>query len=468
MEISGSSKKKNRITTYIIIALVAGIVLGYILNKNYLNNENESLQNFETTLHQLNHQLAEATDSVVINSLLIKKLGINRERSAVLAARDAKIEPFSLIADIFLRLIKMIVAPLVLTTLIVGVAKLGDISSVGRIGGKTLLWFITASFLSLTLGLILVNLFEPGIAMKLPLPETDETGIAKVGLSIKEFLYHMFPNSVVEAMAKNEILQIVVFALFFGVATAGIGEQGKIIIKAFDAAAHIILKATGYVMNFAPIAVFGAMTAIIAKQGLSILKTYSLFVGEFYLALLMLWICLIFAGFLVIGKRVTRLIQMVKEPILLAFSTSSSEAAFPKTMEELEKFGCKSKIVSFVLPLGYSFNLDGSMMYMTFASLFIAQSYGIDLPMGTQISMLLVLMITSKGIAGVPRASLVVIAGTLVSFNIPEAGLALLLGIDPLLDMGRSATNVVGNSIATAVVSKWENELENPQLPAQT
>jgi Na+/H+-dicarboxylate symporter len=462
MEIAATPQKKSKITTYIIIALFAGIVLGYILNKNFLNTENESIQNFDLTIEQLNHQLAGTKDTVAIQAITQKKASVNKSRNAVLTSRDAKIEPFSLIADIFLRLIKMIVAPLVLTTLVVGVAKLGDISSVGRIGGKTLLWFLAASLMSLTLGLILVNIFEPGIAMKLPLPETEESGIVRAGLSIKEFLYHMFPSSVIEAMAKNEILQIVVFAMFFGVATAAIGEQGKIIIKAFDAAAHIILKVTGYVMNLAPIAVFGAMTAIIAKQGLSILKTYSLFISEFYFALFVLWLLLILAGFLVIGKRVIRLVKMVREPILLAFSTSSSEAAFPKTMEELQKFGCKDKIVSFVLPLGYSFNLDGSMMYMTFAALFIAQSYGIHLPIGTQISMLLVLMITSKGIAGVPRASLVVIAGTLVSFNIPEAGLALLLGIDPLLDMGRSATNVVGNSIATAVVSKWEHELDNP------
>ena len=260
-------------------------------------------------------------------------------------------------------------------------------------------------------------------------------------------------------MAKNEILQIVIFSLFFGIAAASLGEIGHAIVKALDTAAHIILKITGYIMKFAPVAVFGAMTAIIAKQGLGILKTYSIFIGEFYSGLIILWIILILAGGAFLGKRVFHLIKRIKEPILLAFSTSSSEAAFPKTMLELERFGCRDKIVSFVLPLGYSFNLDGSMMYMTFASLFIAQSYGIHLPVATQISMLLVLMLTSKGIAGVPRASLVVIAGTLATFNIPEAGLALLLGIDPLLDMGRSATNVVGNSIATAVVSKWENEL---------
>jgi Na+/H+-dicarboxylate symporter len=408
-------KKGSRLTTYIIIALIAGIILGYILN--------------------------EKTDPSRI---------------------DAITGPFSLLPDIFLRLIKMIVAPLVFFTLVVGVAKLGDMSAVGRIGAKTLLWFVSASLLSLLLGMILVNLFQPGIAMKLPLPPPDAEGIVPKGaLTLREFLYHVFPSSVIDAMAKNEILQIVVFSLFFGVATAAIGESGKTIIKAFDAIAHVILKITGYVMKFAPLAVFGAMTAIIAKQGPGILKTYSIFIGEFYLGLLILWLLLIGAGAIFLKNRIFELLRRIKEPVLLAFSTSSSEAAFPKTMMELERFGCRDKIVSFVLPLGYSFNLDGSMMYMTFASLFIAQSYGIDLDFGTQLSMLLVLMLTSKGIAGVPRASLVVIAGTLSTFNIPEAGLALLLGIDPLLDMGRSATNVVGNSIATGVVSKWEGALEN-------
>ena len=356
----------------------------------------------------------------------------------------------------------MIVAPLVFTTLVVGVAKLGDIKAVGRIGGKTLLWFISASLMSLLLGMVLVNIFQPGSAMNLPLPENaGNLGIDKAALTLKDFFYHVFPSSFAEAMAKNEILQIVVFSLFFGVAAAALGDIAHPVIKALDAVAHIILKVTGYVMKFAPVAVFGAMAAIIAKQGLGILKTYSIFIGEFYFGLVILWLVLILAGFVVLKKRVFTLIRRIKDPILLAFSTSSSEAAFPKTMMELERFGCKDKIVSFVLPLGYSFNLDGSMMYMTFASIFIAQSFGINLDLPTQVSMLLVLMLTSKGIAGVPRASLVVIAGTLATFNIPEAGIALLLGIDPLLDMGRSATNVVGNSVATAVVSKWEGELED-------
>jgi Na+/H+-dicarboxylate symporter len=452
--------KKSRLTLYIIIALVVGIGLGFVLNKNYVADENKKLESIEISLQQIQHELSQSSDSIRTIELEQQKKSITKERSTIISARDKKVEPFSILADVFLRLIKMIVAPLVFTTLVVGVAKLGDINSVGRIGGKTLLWFIGASLTSLLLGMILVNIFQPGIAMKLPLPDAGaDIGLTHNGLSLKDFLYHVFPASVIDAMAKNEILQIVVFSLFFGVATAAIGEQGKIVIKAMDAIAHVILKVTGYVMNFAPVAVFGAMTAIIAKQGLGILKTYSIFITEFYSGLLILWIVLALAGSLIIGKRVIELLKKMREPILLAFSTSSSEAAFPKTMELLQKFGCKDKIVSFVLPLGYSFNLDGSMMYMTFASLFIAQSYGIDLPIATQISMLLVLMLTSKGIAGVPRASLVVIAGTLATFNIPEAGLALLLGIDPLLDMGRSATNVVGNSIATAVVSKWEGEL---------
>ena len=460
--------KKNRLTLYIIIALVIGIALGFVLNKNYLNDENVKLASSEIRLKELSSAIKNSTDTTTaaFRALKTEKVAQAEIKNASLIARDKLVEPFSILADIFLRLIKMIVAPLVFSTLVVGVAKVGDIKSVGRIGGKTMLWFVSASLLSLLLGMVLVNFFEPGVAMHLPVPEAGEDlGLQKSAFGLKQFLYHIFPTSVFDAMAKNEILQIVVFALFFGVATAAIGEPGHIIIKAFDAISHVILKVTGYVMNLAPLAVFGAMTAIIAKQGLGILTTYSIFIGEFYLGLMLLWILLMGAGGLFIGKRIFTLMKRIREPVLLAFSTSSSEAAFPKTMLELERFGCKDKIVSFVLPLGYSFNLDGSMMYMTFASLFIAQSYGMHLDFGTQISMLLVLMLTSKGIAGVPRASLVVIAGTLATFDIPEAGLALLLGIDPLLDMGRSATNVVGNSVATAVVSKWENALEGNVEP---
>ncbi|MBS0026601.1 dicarboxylate/amino acid:cation symporter [Chitinophaga sp. 22321] len=366
----------------------------------------------------------------------------------------------SILTDIFLRLVKMIIAPLVFSTLVVGVAKLGDIKAVGRIGGKTMLWFISATFVSLFLGLVLVNLMKPGLSLQLPLPdEHASSGIAKADMTLKGFFQHVVPDSVVNAMAHNEILQIVVFAIFFGVAAASIGEKAYPVVKFLDSVAHIMLKVTGFVMNFAPFAVFGAMAGIIAVKGPVVLVTYGKFIVQFYIGLLSLWVVIAFVGWLILGKPVFRLLGVIKDPLLLAFGTASSEAAYPRTMEELEKFGCDSRIVSFVLPLGYSFNLDGSMMYMTFASLFIAQAYGMHLSIDQQITMLLVLMITSKGIAGVPRASLVVIAGTLSMFHIPEAGLILLLGVDHLLDMGRSATNVIGNAMATAVVSKWENKL---------
>jgi len=374
---------------------------------------------------------------------------------------DDVLVPFSLCADVFLRLIKMIVAPLVFTTLTIGVAKQGDLKTVGRIGGKTMLWFVAGSFVSLFLGMVLVNVMHPGSGMHLAIPAGGTANTAQA-LSVKEFVYHIFPTSIFEAMSKNEILQVVVFSIFFGIAAAGIGEKADIVIKTLDSAAHIILKMTGYIMGLAPIAVYGAMTAVIAKQGLGVMKSYSAFIGGFYLGLFILISILIIAAWLFIRRRVFSLLRHMKDPALIAFSTNSSEAAFPKLMLELERFGCEEKITSFVLPLGYSFNLAGSMMYMTFASLFIAQTYDIHLDAGRQLSMLLVLMLTSKGIAGVPRASLVVVAGTLATFNIPEAGLALLLGIDPILDMGRASMNVLGNGIATAIVSKWEGGLGAP------
>ena len=454
--------KNNRLTFFIFLALVLGVALGYYLNVRSFTVYNEKIAAADNRVKAIDGQLLKVTDSTssTFSSLVAEKKATEQVRKDNEVLREKKLEPLTLLSDIFLRLIKMIVAPLVFTTLVVGVAKVGDINAVGRIGGKTMLWFLSASLLSLILGMIMVNIFKPGEAMNLPLPPSNiDTGIQKVALSLKDFISHIFPKSMVEAMATNEILQIVVFSLFFGVATAAIGEKGQIIITFFDSVAHVILKVTGYVMNFAPFAVFGAMAAIVAKQGLGVLSTYATFIGEFYFTMLILWALLILVGFFVLKKRVFNLINRMKQPVMLAFSTASSEAAYPKTMMQLERFGCKDKIVSFVLPLGYSFNLDGSMLYMTFASLFIAQAYGIHLSFEQQITMLLILMLTSKGIAGVPRASLVVIAGTIATFNIPEAGLALLIGIDPLLDMGRSATNVIGNSLATAVVSKWEGEL---------
>ncbi len=454
---------KNKLTFFIFLALIAGVAVGYVYNVRSVSPFNEKILAAETVIKQAETKMVTATDTLSADYLAQKALKKEQQkiRKEATAERDSKLEYFGLLSDIFLRLIKMIVAPLVFTTLVVGVAKVGDVKAVGRIGGKTMAWFLSATLVSLVLGMILVNFFEPGKTMNLSLPDTHlTTDIQKTALSLKDFIAHVFPKSFVEAMANNEILQIVVFSLFFGIATAAIGEKGQIVIKAMDAIAHVILKITGYVMNFAPFAVFGAMTVIVAKQGLSILSTYAIFIGEFYSGLGILWLVLLLVGFSILGKRVFTLVNGIKDAVLLAFSTASSEAAYPRTMLELERFGCKDKIVSFVLPLGYSFNLDGSMMYMTFASLFIAQAYNIHLSFDQQISMLLILMLTSKGIAGVPRASLVVIAGTIASFNIPEAGLALIIGIDPLLDMGRSATNVVGNAMATAVVSKWEGELK--------
>jgi Na+/H+-dicarboxylate symporter len=378
-------------------------------------------------------------------------------------------EYISLITDIFLRLIKMIIAPLVFSTLVVGVAHMGDTKAVGRIGGKAMAWFIGASLVSLLTGMVLVNVLRPGDNLNLPLPDANSSTNLKVAaLSAKDFVAHLVPRSVVEAMATNEILQIVVFSLFFGVACAALGERAKALVAGIEQLSHAILKVTGYVMALAPLAVFASMAAIITTQGLGILITYGKFVAEFYFGLALLWCLLIFVGILVFGSHAIRLVNLVREPFLLAFSTASSEAAYPKTMEQLEKFPISKKIISFVLPMGYSFNLDGSMMYCTFAALFIAQAYNIQLSTTEQITMLLLLMLTSKGMAGVPRASLVVVAATLSSFNIPEAGLLLIIGIDQFLDMGRSATNVIGNSLATAVVAKWEGEDVTLKMPDPT
>ena len=405
--------KASRLTLYIIIGLLLGLLIGYVVNSQY----NASVAGFA--------------------------------------------DGMSLITTIFLRLIKMIIAPLVFTTLVVGVAKMGDLAAVGRVGGKALLWFIFASVISLTLGLIMVNLFRPGDALvgKVVLDASASSGISGASLTLKEFITHLVPASVIDGMAKNEILQIVVFSLFFGTGLAAMGERGKALIEVIDIAAHVMLKVTGYVMWLAPLAVFAAVAGVIAKSGFGIIADFAWFMGEFYLSILILWLLLMALGSIFLGRRVIDLIKSVREPLILSFSTASSEAAYPKTLAQLEKFGCSNRIASFVLPVGYSFNLDGSMMYCTFATVFIAQAYGIELSIGTQITMLLILMLTSKGMAGVPRASLVVIAATLSQFNIPEAGLLLILGVDHFLDMARSATNVVGNSVATAVVAKWEGEL---------
>ncbi|MGZ3758144.1 MAG: dicarboxylate/amino acid:cation symporter [Mucilaginibacter sp.] len=455
--------QKNKLTLYIFISLIIGVITGYFYNITIVNNYNNKINVAEVNIKAIDSRIVKLTDTTTTAYTALKKeraeqIKIRKVNSDI---REDKVEYFTILSDIFLRLIKMIIAPLVFTTLVVGVAKVGDIKAVGRIGGRTLLWFLTASLISLLLGMLLVNLFEPGKTMHLMLPDSNiSTGIKAASLSLKDFIGHVFPKSIFEAMSNNEILQIVVFALFFGVATAAIGEKGAIVIKAMDAISHVIFKITAYVIKLAPLAVFGAIAAVVAKQGLGILSTYAIFIGEFYFSLILLWLIIITASYFVLGKKVFALISSIKDAILIAFGTSTSEAAYPKVLLEMERFGCSNKIVSFVLPLGYSFNLTGSMMYMTFALLFVAQSYNMHLSFAHQLSMLLVLMLTSKGVAGVPRAALVVIAGTMAMFNIPEAGLGLLIGIDPILDMGRSATNVLGNALATGVVSKWEGELE--------
>jgi Na+/H+-dicarboxylate symporter len=370
----------------------------------------------------------------------------------------------NLLTTIFLRLVQMIIAPLVFSTLVVGIAKLGDLKTVGRIGGKALLWFVSASLISLFIGLILVNYFKPGAAINLNI--ADATGAKDLmtnsqQFSLTNFVEHVFPKSIFQSLASNEILQIVIFSVFFGIAATAIGDYAKPLIKALEGVSHIILKMVGYVMKFAPLGVFGALAAVIATNGLEIFKFYGNYLLFFVIGIFALWLVLIAVGYLILKDRVPLLLKRIAQPLLIAFSTTSSEAVFPKLTEELERFGCPEKIVAFTLPLGYSFNLDGSMMYMTFASIAIAQAYRIHMDVGTQITMLLVLMLTSKGIAGVPRAALVVVLATCSMFNIPPAGIALILPIDHFCDMFRTMTNVLGNALATSAVSKWEGELTN-------
>jgi Na+/H+-dicarboxylate symporter len=367
----------------------------------------------------------------------------------------------SIVTDLFLRLIKMIIAPLVLATLIVGIAGMGgDTKALGRIGTRAVAWFIVASIVSLTLGLVMVNTLQPGVGLNIPLPPADASAAPDAAFDLKKFIIELAPRSILESMANNNILQIVVFSVFAGVALAAVGERGKPLVRGLDGLMHVMLVITGYVMWFAPAAVFAAVASTVAKQGFGILITYGAFMGGFYMALAVLWVLLLAAGGSIIGFRnIPRLIRDIREPILVSFSTASSEAAFPRLLAGLERFGVPNRIASFTLPLGYSFNLDGSMMYCAFAVVFIAQAYGIDLTFAQEVTMLLLLMVTSKGIASVPRASLVVIAATLDFFNLPEGGLLLILAVDHFLDMGRSATNAVGNAVATAVVAKWEGTL---------
>ena len=413
----------NRLTLYIMVGLVLGIICGYACH-------------------------ALAPDA---------------------AAAKTIAGYFSVLSDVFLRLIKMVIAPLVFATIVSGITSLGASGgAVGRIAAKALGWFISASLVSLFVGLVIAHVVQPGHGLGLAVPEVGTNpNIQATGLTLKGFASHLVPSSIVEAMATNEVLQILVFSTFFGFSLAGLkGTVAGTIATAIDELVPVMLRFTDYVMRFAPIGVFAAMASVITTQGLGVLITYGKFIGAFYLGLALLWAVIIAAGSVVLGKSIGRLLRLLRQPMMIAFSTSSSEAAFPKMIEQLMRFGVSERITGFVLPLGYSFNLDGSMMYQTFAALFVAQAYGIDMPLSTQITMLLVLMVSSKGVAGVPRASLVVAVATLPMFDLPTAGLALLIGIDQFLDMGRTMTNVIGNGVATAAVAKWEGELsEGPVMP---
>lgn len=423
----------KRLTFYIMIGLIVGILAGAIIHFAYTGSV---LTEPDTIPDSVKVSLAEWG----------KYLG--------------------LITDIFLRLIKMIIAPLIFATLVSGIVHMGDTAALGRVGAKTIGWFIGATVVSLTLGMILVNILQPGAGGGFELPPPDVTaGIARPESDFFKIIAEMFPKSIIEGMANNTILQIVIFSVFFGVAMTAVGEKAEPITKGIDALVHVMLQVTDYVMRASPLAVFAAMTKVVAINGLGIIGTFIKFIGSFYLGLAILWVVLFVAAFLVVGPRAGTLFRYIREPILLAFSTASSEAAYPRTLEALDRFGVPPKIASFVLPLGYSFNLDGSMMYMTFATLFIAQLYGMHIPIEAQITMLLTLMLTSKGMAAVPRASLVVISAVMAQFHIPEAGLVLILAVDQFLDMGRSGTNVVGNAVAAVVVAKWEGDLDAPEPP---
>ncbi|THD60461.1 dicarboxylate/amino acid:cation symporter [Phenylobacterium sp.] len=402
---------------------------------------------------------------IVVAMVLGVAVGWAVNQYASPAGAKAVAENLSIITDVFLRLIKMIIAPLVFATLVSGIAQMEDASTIGRVGAKTLGWFIAASLVSLTIGLIMVTILKPGAGLHLTVPSVPgaKAAVDTAAFNLKDFVSHIFPRSIAEAMANNEILQIVIFSVFFGTAISALEDRAPAVVAVVEQVATIMLKVTSYVMKTAPLAIFAALAATVSTEGIGVLATYAKFVGGFYVSLGLLWGLLIAAVVLVVGRRALKLIQAVRGPVLLAFSTASSEAAYPGTLQALEQWGVSKRVASFVLPLGYSFNLTGTMMYCTFATLFVAQAYGIQMSLGQQITMLLLLMVTSKGVAGVPRASLVVISATLTYFHLPEAGLLLILAVDNLLDMGRSATNVLGNSVAAAVVAKWENQIEAPQ-----
>ncbi|NWD66822.1 dicarboxylate/amino acid:cation symporter [Pseudomonas gingeri] len=367
----------------------------------------------------------------------------------------------SLVTDVFLRLIKMVIAPLILATLITGVASMADSGSIGRVGFKAIAWFMIASIVSLCIGLGLANLFQPGVGLVLTDTAAASTGLSTGGFSLSIFLTHVFPRSIVEAMGNNEILQIVVFSLFFGFGLAFVKGRGKSsIMEVLEELAQIMFRVTDYVMLVAPLAVFAAIAATITIHGLDMVVSFGKLIAEFFLGIAILWSLIAAVGYLALGKRLKDLLKLMREPLLLAFSTASSEAAYPKTIAALDAFGSPKRVTAFVLPLGYSFNLDGSMMYQAFIVMFIAQAYNIEMTFTHQMMVLLTLLVISKGTAGVARGSLVVLAAGLPMIGLPEAGLLLILAVDPILDMGRTTTNVFGCAVATAVIGKGAENKE--------
>lgn len=370
------------------------------------------------------------------------------------------------LADLFLRMIKMIIAPLIFATLVAGIAGTGDLRSMGRIGLKAIIWFELATTVALVIGLVMMNVFRPGAGVTLaaPVDTHDLAAMATTQQGPWDILLHLVPTSVVDAMAKGDILQIVVFSTFFGIALAAIGEKGAPMLRLLDSLAQVMFVVTGYVMRFAPIGVMAAIAATVGGKGVAILLTLGKLVLVMYASLAIFVLLVIGGASLLIRVPFLAFARAVREPFLIAFTTASSEAALPKALEEMERFGVPKRIVSFVLPTGYSMNLDGSTLYLSAASLFVAQMAGVELTVGQQVVMMLTLMLTSKGVAGVPRASLVILSATLTSFNLPLEGAALLLGIDQILDMGRTAVNVMGNCIATAVVARWEGVFDDEQM----
>jgi len=417
--------RKSRVpsnTTQIFIGLVLGILIGYVWPSSDVNGQH-------------------------------------------VAGLGEQIKP---LADTFLRMIKMIIAPLLFSTLVVGIAGTGDLKAMGRIGLKAIIYFEVATTIALFLGLGIVNLFQPGAGVQIPLTGTESL---KAIQDIKahsgwDMLVTLFPTSVIDAMARGDILQLVVFSIFFGIGLAAVGEKGRPVLDVLESTAQVMFKFTGYVMMFAPVGVMAAISATVGKMGLGILLTLGKLVLLMYGGLLVFAVIVIGGVSLIIRVPFLTFLRAIKEPFLIAFTTASSEAALPKALEVMERFGCPKNIVGLVLPTGYSFNLDGTTLYLSLASVFVAQLFGVPMTFGQQLIMMLTLMLTSKGVAGVPRAALVVLTATLAQFKLPLEGAAILLAIDQIMDMGRTAVNVMGNCISTAVVARWEGVFDDEKMRA--